>query len=51
MDLKEFTIVYFPFPESDMTKDETEFGVDDADALHAFRKRNPMWRVKSVTEK
>jgi len=51
MEMKEFIIVYFPFPESDMTKEASEFGLDDADALKAFRKRNPLWRVKSVTEK
>ena len=51
MDVKEFTIVYFPFPESDMEKEASEFGIDDADALKAFRKRNPLFRVKSVTEK
>jgi hypothetical protein len=51
MEMKEFVIVYFPFPESDMTQEAVEFGVDDEDALKAFRKRESLFRVKSVTEK
>jgi hypothetical protein len=51
MELKPYRIVAMPFAQSDATAEYTEFGVDEEDALKQFEVRNPLLRVKSVTEK
>lgn len=53
MTLKQFTIIYFPFPDSDMTLDASADGADEVDALRNFR-LNPRYfglRVKEVKPK
>ena len=48
MELREFTVVYHPFPMSDATAELKETGSDEADARRKFEKRYPAWRVKEV---
>jgi len=51
MQLKEYTIVALPFPNSDATATYSEWAIDDESALKQFQTKYPMWRVKEVTEK
>jgi hypothetical protein len=50
MEFKTYTIVYQPFPESDMTCERTLLALDYQDALAEFRKMYPAMQIKSVTE-
>jgi len=50
MKLKPFLVVYMPFPDSDLTSERTEYGVDEEDAVKQFRAKYSAWRVKEVRE-
>jgi hypothetical protein len=50
MEMLTFKIIAFPFVQSDLTTEYTEYGKDEDDALEQFRSKYPMFRVKSIEQ-
>jgi hypothetical protein len=50
MELKNFTVVYYPFVSSDVTATIPMTGKDEDDVLKQFRAEHQVGRVKSITE-
>lgn len=50
MDIKNYRVVYRPFPESTMTNEWVMTGTDVKDVYTRFEKSYPAWNIVSVTE-
>jgi hypothetical protein len=51
MKLREFVVIYCPFPTSDATSEQKVFAVDEADAKNEFEKMysfRSLFRVKEI---
>lgn len=48
MEFRDFIVVYYPFPQSDLTAEAFETGKDEEEVRIEFEKKNPEYRVKEV---